>query len=86
VAAGEAVQFKMSYGGVEYANAHACGLHWYVDDVEGGNWLVGTISACGRYTAPAVLPNKEIWISGEGYERGCADCCPGALRKISFER
>ena len=81
-----AVQFEMMYGDDENAHAYACGLYWYVDAVEGGNELVGTVSACGRYTAPAVLPDRDLWISGLKYGIGCADCCPGSQRLIEFER
>ncbi len=86
VGAGEAVQFKMIYGDDEYANAYACGLFWYVNDVEGGNDTLGTVSKCGRYTAPDVLPDEPVWVYGAKYGLGCADCCPGSARQIEFKR
>jgi hypothetical protein len=30
---------------------------WYVNDIQGGNSIVGTISSTGLYTAPGLLPN-----------------------------
>jgi len=39
------------------ANAGSNGVTWYVDDVPGGNAMVGTVSAAGLYTSPASRPN-----------------------------
>ena len=39
------------------ANAGNTGVTWYVNDVQGGNAVVGTVSSTGLYAAPAVRPN-----------------------------
>ena|GEM_PF-5168400 len=85
VAPGQSVQFEMRYGDRRYSEAFACGLHWYVNGIEGGNDQVGTISGCGRYTAPWQLPDEPVWVGGHVYPLGgCADCCPGSSRRILF--
>lgn len=85
VAPGESVQFIMVYGDDTYDHARACGLHWYVNEIEGGNDELGTVSSCGRYTAPALIPDTPVWVGGHRYELyGCADCCLGSQRQITF--
>jgi hypothetical protein len=37
----------------------AGGVRWSVDGVDGGNAIVGTVSADGRYRAPASVPPRE---------------------------
>jgi hypothetical protein len=39
------------------ANAGSGVVTWYVNDVPGGNTIVGTVSPAGLYTAPASRPN-----------------------------
>ncbi len=37
----------------------AGGVAWYVNDVPGGNSVVGTVSSTGLYTSPARMPNPS---------------------------
>ena len=41
------------------ANAGNAGVTWYVNDVLGGNSVVGTVSSTGLYTSPARMPNPS---------------------------
>ena len=53
--------------------------HWYVNGVEGGTEATGTITSCGRYTAPAQAPAGDVLIESTEYALGeCLDCCPNA--------
>jgi serine protease len=42
------------------ANAGNAGVTWYVNEVQGGNAVVGTVSSTGLYTAPASRPSPAI--------------------------
>ncbi len=82
VAPGAAVQFEMHYGDETY---DGCDLYWYVDEIEGGNETVGTISKCGLYTAPTKPTLASVAIYGGEYQiYGCHDCCPGSAREITL--
>jgi len=82
---GQSALFGMRYGDDLYTGARACELHWYVNEIEGGNREFGTISSCGRYTAPSVIPEMEVFVDGTVYELyACADCCPGSRRLVTF--
>jgi YVTN family beta-propeller protein len=48
---GETLQFTATVSGTSNTN-----VTWFVNDIEGGNTTVGTISATGLYTAPATPP------------------------------
>jgi hypothetical protein len=75
----QSVQFVFRYGDETYSSPAKCGGHWYVNDIEGGGETIGTITPCGRYTAPITPPPKAVLITAAEYPPGtCADCCPYA--------
>jgi YVTN family beta-propeller protein len=50
--------------------AYNTGVKWFVNDVEGGNTTVGTITIGGLYTAPTVLPSATTaTIASSGIKR-----------------
>ncbi|HEX3377973.1 MAG TPA: hypothetical protein VHS29_13980, partial [Candidatus Acidoferrales bacterium] len=49
---GDKVQFQALVG-----NASSTAINWQVNQISGGNEVVGTISTAGTYTAPASVPN-----------------------------
>ncbi len=52
IQAGEKQQFQIASG-----NSAAT---WYVNDVTGGNTLVGKVTSSGLYTAPSTAPDTDI--------------------------
>ncbi len=75
----ESVQFVFRYGDDTYSSPAQCDGHWSVDDVKGGTETTGWVSPCGKYTAPASPPSKDVVISAMTYAKDtCADCCPSA--------
>jgi hypothetical protein len=81
---GTSIDLVFTFGGDLIASPEQCGGHWYVDGVEGGNASSGTITSCGRYTAPMNVPAEDVLISASEYGIGeCADCCPEARRRIT---
>jgi hypothetical protein len=82
---GESVQFEFRYDGDTYSTPGACGGHWYVNGVEGGTDATGTITPCGRYTAPATPLAEQPFIEATKYPAGgCLDCCPYASIYIAL--
>ena len=51
LATGNTVQFTVTNSG-----STTSAINWFVNDIQGGNATVGTISATGLYTAPATVP------------------------------
>ncbi len=49
---GGSVQFQALVG-----NASSSAINWQVNQISGGNAVVGTISSAGLYTAPGTVPN-----------------------------
>lgn len=84
LAAGESVDFAMTWAGEDI---YPCAVRWFVDDIEGGDEVVGMISDCGRYTAPDSPPDEDPVILGAEYAPGsCADCCPAAYGTVALVR
>jgi hypothetical protein len=64
-----------------------CTMRWFVDGIEGGDEGVGTITDCGRYTAPESPPESDPVVLGADFAPGtCADCCPSASAVIPLLR
>lgn len=83
-APGQSVQFVFRYGDKTYSSPASCGGHWYVNGIEGGGETIGTVTSCGRYTAPATRPSEDPIISAAQYPIGtCFDCCPYAEERVS---
>lgn len=62
-----------------------CGGHWYVDKIEGGNSVIGTITNCGTFTAPTTPPDHDVLIEATEYEmNACADCCPYGQKSVKI--
>jgi len=81
VEAGDVIVLRATYGDWAVGPSH-CGGDWAVNHVRGGSAEVGTIDACGTYTAPAVFPDGLALVVIEAADlnlaNGCADCCPYA--------
>ncbi|MFZ0304485.1 MAG: hypothetical protein WAL75_17470 [Terracidiphilus sp.] len=58
VAIGTTLQFVATLNGIANAN-----VVWSVGGVLGGNAALGTISATGDYSAPAVVPNSTLTVT-----------------------
>lgn len=86
VAPGEVIGLELHYDGL-VAGPTRCRGFWYVDGVLGGDETVGTVDACGTYTAPATPPDTgSVRVEAAEYPLGgCADCCPWASRTIPLE-
>lgn len=84
---GETTQFAWRWDGRVVAGPEACDEVWAVDLVVGGNEALGTVDACGRYTAPAALDApRTVSLSASQYAPGtCHDCCPYAARRVRLE-
>ncbi|MFT5679205.1 MAG: hypothetical protein ACI8RZ_000109 [Myxococcota bacterium] len=84
LSAGESVEFAMTWSG---ESVDPCAVLWFVDEIEGGDAAVGTITDCGRYTAPTSPPAEDPVILGAEFAPGtCADCCPAASGMIALVR
>lgn len=83
VAPGAEVGFEVQYGDKTY---DSCALHWYVNEIEGGDATVGRITGCGVYTAPAAPTLESVVIYGAEHGLGCADCCPGSARTVALSQ
>jgi hypothetical protein len=58
VAIGTTIQFVATLNGIADAN-----VVWSVGGVPGGDAALGTISASGEYSAPAVIPNSSVTVT-----------------------
>jgi hypothetical protein len=83
IAPGSSIQLVFRYDGATISSPDQCGGHWYVNGVEGGDATLGTITPCGRYTAPATPPPEPPLIEAAEFPQ-CSDCCPYASRTITL--
>ncbi len=62
-----------------------CDGYFEVNGVQGGLGWLGTIDACGVYTAPLVPPDEVVVITGAtDPPGGCADCCPRGSTTVAL--
>jgi hypothetical protein len=84
---GGSVTLEYRYRGRVEAGPNSCGAHWEVDGIPGGDADVGTVTDCGLYVAPLVVPDEDPEVLAASEEPGtCADCCPFATRTITLQR
>ena len=82
---GEKVLLSLESEGFCAGPTH-CRGHWYVNEFEGGNAEIGTITTCGEYTAPFWPRERPFTVTIEATKYalyGCADCCPYGARTIT---
>ena len=86
VTPGASIELALYCDGDLAAGDGVCGRDWRVDDVPGGSAALGTITACGIYTAPATpgdLTDVTIGASECDAGRECFDVC-GALLTLAI--
>ena len=84
LAAGESTTIEMLWQG---ETVDPCSVRWFVDEIEGGDEIVGTITGCGTYTAPDSPPGSDPMVIGADSLPGtCMDCCLAASIEIALAR
>src|SRR5262249_14905478 len=54
---------------VQGTGSFSSAVTWYVNDLQGGNATVGTITATGLYTAPSAVPSPaNVTIKGQSVQ------------------
>ena len=85
VAPGQSLELAFYLDDALQYGPDACGGYWYVDQIEGGDDTVGTVTDCGLYTAPATPSAATVTVMAATYPLGeCSDCCPHATRDIQL--
>ncbi len=80
---GQSAQFEYRWQGDVRSTPGDCDAVWSVGDVVGGNTELGTVDACGRYTAPAAIPvATAVDVIGSDHGPFCHDCCPYAAQTV----
>ena len=82
---GAQISLALHYDETLEAGPERCVGYWTVNGVVGGDPSVGTIDACGHYTAPLGATLTAVEIEGARYAPdACADCCPYATRRVAL--
>lgn len=82
---GEQVSLALDNEGFT-AGPTQCRGYWYVEGIEGGTADVGTVTACGIYTAPTTAGSRRVVrVEATKYMlHDCADCCPYGQAAITL--
>ena len=83
---GESVQLVFFWEGAQRSSPNKVGPLWYVDEILGGEDVRGRITQSGRYTAPAVPPADNPYVSASVEGLPCHDCCTVASLVMTLVR